>query len=776
MIVCALAMHLFSAMQPSRHSAHKQNVTPLGINVFWSSTKAHQFTMTDEDKEAKKCRGSPAATKHHDMTMPHLSPAIYNIQVRQLTAKCIDYGTYGQIFPVWYKNDCNFVAKLSKQIPYPAHHHQTKSNKGGGDAGQEAEEGKLVLGAKGILTTAYRECQAYAALRGTSTTSSGTYLGETTIPRIVAFSALDTGTVSLVMPRYQGSLYTALHKLEKARQILSLVAIQRCMTQLMAALEWAHSRNIVHRDIKPGNILVSHMDLERPDIRIYLADWGSSKSHVSMDINVHDNDATKLVNNDDDPMVPFATTFPITTCFFESPEHALHVSANPRGYDTWGAGIILMCLLSGTPQIMEPLNDLPSDSELSGTSAPPTGGAYPMGKYNRYYREHVGPLFHYFGHPTTEEWPVFQSRMKQYCQFPLQCGVATDGPFNRVKESTGQQRIKYCYRCRPIPTQATRIKKQIFARYATTLAHGRGGCLLPALDCFFQLCSLNPQKRPSIEQVFRNHPFFTEATTTCPQEEDLQEASPRLLKKAVTQIHHPMTATLSDATVGNAVDWIIIIGYLDLRWKLETIETAVRIWCLLVTGSKSHLLAAGHKMDAVFLALWQAMQLFEPQQYACETMHPLLESYLDQTFLPRYPTPLWTSDDDGEATYLQRLLELERATFANVILAQPGPYIISALTQVQSLHDTNNLVSQQSLPPHIVGWTLTILRANALHRIDAATLTASLLHLHNLMQPIHVQDACPVGSTTDPATLSAASLIISAQSHWPPTLYKALQM
>jgi serine/threonine protein kinase len=47
------------------------------------------------------------------------------------------------------------------------------------------------------------------------------------------------------------------------------------MSQLLSALKEAHKARIIHRDVKPENIMV-----ERPnekDFSIKLADWGSSR-------------------------------------------------------------------------------------------------------------------------------------------------------------------------------------------------------------------------------------------------------------------------------------------------------------------------------------------------------------------------------------------------------------------------------------------------------------------------------------------------------------------
>ncbi|WP_431677137.1 serine/threonine-protein kinase [Kitasatospora sp. KL5] len=63
---------------------------------------------------------------------------------------------------------------------------------------------------------------------------------------------------------------------------LSLRQTVRITTQVASALDAAHSHDLVHRDVKPGNILVAEgTDSEHPE-HVYLTDFGLTKKSLSL--------------------------------------------------------------------------------------------------------------------------------------------------------------------------------------------------------------------------------------------------------------------------------------------------------------------------------------------------------------------------------------------------------------------------------------------------------------------------------------------------------------
>ena len=77
------------------------------------------------------------------------------------------------------------------------------------------------------------------------------------------------GTVFLVMPFVDGG--TLLDRL-RAEPILPLPATAAWLAQAAAALYYAHRRDLIHRDVKPENMLV-----RAEDAHLLLADFGIAK-------------------------------------------------------------------------------------------------------------------------------------------------------------------------------------------------------------------------------------------------------------------------------------------------------------------------------------------------------------------------------------------------------------------------------------------------------------------------------------------------------------------
>jgi serine/threonine-protein kinase len=100
-------------------------------------------------------------------------------------------------------------------------------------------------------------------------------------PHIVpVFEAGETDGLLYIAMRYVAG--SDLRRLLDSRGPLPLPTAVRIAAQVASALDAAHEHGLVHRDVKPGNILVSRgTDSEHPE-HVYLTDFGLTKKSLSL--------------------------------------------------------------------------------------------------------------------------------------------------------------------------------------------------------------------------------------------------------------------------------------------------------------------------------------------------------------------------------------------------------------------------------------------------------------------------------------------------------------
>jgi serine/threonine-protein kinase len=132
-------------------------------------------------------------------------------------------------------------------------------------------------------------------------------------------------------------------KSDPGRRSLELRKLLRRFTDVCNAIDYAHSRGVLHRDIKPGNIIVGKHG------ETLVVDWGLAKARGR-------SDATEP--SDERPLMPAsasgsAETLPgsaLGTPAYMSPEQAAGEleRLEPRS-DVYSLGATLYCLLTGKP-------------------------------------------------------------------------------------------------------------------------------------------------------------------------------------------------------------------------------------------------------------------------------------------------------------------------------------------------------------------------------------------------------------------------------------------
>ncbi len=106
-------------------------------------------------------------------------------------------------------------------------------------------------------------------------------LDHPSIVRVYDFGDSESGLFIAMEYVEGGSLRDHLRRLQRLQKYLPLIQCLQIGIQIAEALDYAHIRKIIHRDVKPGNIILKR--LSRPDeagmqpFRALLTDFGLVK-------------------------------------------------------------------------------------------------------------------------------------------------------------------------------------------------------------------------------------------------------------------------------------------------------------------------------------------------------------------------------------------------------------------------------------------------------------------------------------------------------------------
>lgn len=152
------------------------------------------------------------------------------------------------------------------------------------------------------------------------------------VVKVLDFDRTADGVVYLVMELLEGQ--TLAEWIRNQREPIVLEDALTIARQIAETMADVHDADVIHRDLKPGNVMLVSDEKERLGIRPKIVDFGIAKVHV--------------LTGDDEQ----ATTLPKTRGFigtprYAAPEQAMPGKANTDKIDVYALGLILYEMLAG---------------------------------------------------------------------------------------------------------------------------------------------------------------------------------------------------------------------------------------------------------------------------------------------------------------------------------------------------------------------------------------------------------------------------------------------
>lgn len=125
---------------------------------------------------------------------------------------------------------------------------------------------------------------------------------------------------------YEELMEADLHAIIRSGQPLTDAHYQSFIYQILCGLKYIHSANVLHRDLKPGNILVN------ADCELKICDFGLARGYSDIP----------------EENAGFMTEY-VATRWYRAPEIMLSFQSYSKAIDLWSVGCILAELLGGRP-------------------------------------------------------------------------------------------------------------------------------------------------------------------------------------------------------------------------------------------------------------------------------------------------------------------------------------------------------------------------------------------------------------------------------------------
>lgn len=130
---------------------------------------------------------------------------------------------------------------------------------------------------------------------------------------------------------YEELMEADLHAIIRSGQPLTDAHFQSFIYQTLCGLKYIHSANVLHRDLKPGNLLVN------ADCELKICDFGLARGYTP------GGGTSRVAGNSG-----FMTEY-VATRWYRAPEIMLSFANYSTAIDVWSVGCILAELLGGKP-------------------------------------------------------------------------------------------------------------------------------------------------------------------------------------------------------------------------------------------------------------------------------------------------------------------------------------------------------------------------------------------------------------------------------------------
>jgi len=213
---------------------------------------------------------------------------------------------------------------------------------------------------------------------------------------------------------YEELMECDLHQIIRSRQPLTDSHYQSFIYQILAGLKYIHSAGVLHRDLKPGNLLVN------ADCEVKICDFGLARGfdETSQDVN--------------------AMTEYVATRWYRAPEIMLSFYNYTKAIDVWSVGCILAELLGGKPFLKgdSPFDQLNQILRVLGTPSEETLAWVGSTRAKEYLQSLPPsapiPLSYFFPQANPEALDLLQKMLTLDPTHRIDVNTALEHPYLRV--------------------------------------------------------------------------------------------------------------------------------------------------------------------------------------------------------------------------------------------------------------------------------------------------------------------------------------------------------